>query len=618
MEPFSIRCTTCGAGLRVRKPDVIGQIVSCPKCSSMVMVERPTSSTPSEIAPTSSRAARCTAATAALRSTSYDQIEHLLAEGSPPQPVNDATAAQPVRANAPPPHPSNATRHVAGEDSQAPHRPVVDDRAPPPSPAAVSGTSVPHPPPHLADATPAPHEDWSSPGQRTARQWMVYAFAGVLGGGLALAAVSFLASRSVPNSRQIAQATQVFRDPSPAAAEDSPSMEASDEAVIPKPQTASIPPDRLDEPPVQRAQPPSGQRDLSPPTTVQKPILAEITEPLPPAPNPSFPTPAPLRAPVDRFADIDLVSHDQSRPTSQRLGQFDLPAEFRSQLGLDPPAREPIPPVDVDSHLRLPVNGMKFNAGLGDFLQLVSQMSAVPITIRPLGLRNGQLTLDSPVRLDGNDATVADLLASALRPLRLGYAIESGHVVVDRLENLSGELWLRKHDVHDLLESGMTENSLSDAVRMLVDPHGWGTGERDAKFLLKDSHLVLKDTEAAHFDALILLNKFRAARGLSLVGPLARSQVQFGWRSSPKILAQQVSIRSSAKTTFGEVVSQLDSAVEPSLHVIADWEALAPLGWEFGSAIEFAPSETQFAKVLDELAPRVRSTTVSPLVGSYS
>ena len=42
MELFAIHCTTCKARLKVTDDSVIGQILSCPKCSSMVMIEAPT------------------------------------------------------------------------------------------------------------------------------------------------------------------------------------------------------------------------------------------------------------------------------------------------------------------------------------------------------------------------------------------------------------------------------------------------------------------------------------------------------------------------------------------------------------------------------------------------
>jgi hypothetical protein len=41
VELFSITCTTCSTRLKVRDRAVIGQILACPKCNSMVMVEPP-------------------------------------------------------------------------------------------------------------------------------------------------------------------------------------------------------------------------------------------------------------------------------------------------------------------------------------------------------------------------------------------------------------------------------------------------------------------------------------------------------------------------------------------------------------------------------------------------
>lgn len=38
---FTIRCTTCNAKLAVKNEALIGQILACPKCESMVLVERP-------------------------------------------------------------------------------------------------------------------------------------------------------------------------------------------------------------------------------------------------------------------------------------------------------------------------------------------------------------------------------------------------------------------------------------------------------------------------------------------------------------------------------------------------------------------------------------------------
>ncbi len=40
-EPFSVQCLTCGSRLRVTDPAIVGTIAACPRCNSMVQIERP-------------------------------------------------------------------------------------------------------------------------------------------------------------------------------------------------------------------------------------------------------------------------------------------------------------------------------------------------------------------------------------------------------------------------------------------------------------------------------------------------------------------------------------------------------------------------------------------------
>ena len=41
VELFKITCVTCRAGLSVRNESIIGQIVACPRCGSMVEIVSP-------------------------------------------------------------------------------------------------------------------------------------------------------------------------------------------------------------------------------------------------------------------------------------------------------------------------------------------------------------------------------------------------------------------------------------------------------------------------------------------------------------------------------------------------------------------------------------------------
>ena len=40
-QPFSVTCVTCSSRLRVSRPELVGSIVSCPKCQSMVQLAPP-------------------------------------------------------------------------------------------------------------------------------------------------------------------------------------------------------------------------------------------------------------------------------------------------------------------------------------------------------------------------------------------------------------------------------------------------------------------------------------------------------------------------------------------------------------------------------------------------
>ncbi|MDX1926035.1 MAG: hypothetical protein SFV81_05930 [Pirellulaceae bacterium] len=73
MEPFTIQCATCQSLIRVRNPKMIGQIVNCPKCNSMLQVTKPqVTETPVTETP------------AAESSTSVTQTPQTIGTGTPP------------------------------------------------------------------------------------------------------------------------------------------------------------------------------------------------------------------------------------------------------------------------------------------------------------------------------------------------------------------------------------------------------------------------------------------------------------------------------------------------------------------------------------------------------
>lgn len=234
MQPFSINCTTCQARLTVRSAAAIGQILSCPRCHSMVLVEPPGSS-PAETPPAASPAARPDGGTQALPDTLAD--DPLVTDsGFPAGPGNDSEAEirQPP-ADAPPadsgwaetvgelpltdqawgsgePPPSTVKSRWKGESVT----PRDGSEEPLESADAADGALVEgqlaeddgHSSNTLsrdeisqdeisAGAGPVlPDAAWSSPATRRLSRWLLLGVSGVTGVVLAFLVLGFLLSRS--------------------------------------------------------------------------------------------------------------------------------------------------------------------------------------------------------------------------------------------------------------------------------------------------------------------------------------------------------------------------------------------------------------------------------------
>ena len=93
MESFSICCTTCQARLRVRDSAAVGQILACPKCGSMILVEAPAVR---QSARNNTQTADSVQPPAAVIGSSFDHVDELLADPAP-QDRADSVAPETAR-----------------------------------------------------------------------------------------------------------------------------------------------------------------------------------------------------------------------------------------------------------------------------------------------------------------------------------------------------------------------------------------------------------------------------------------------------------------------------------------------------------------------------------------
>ncbi len=135
MVLFHLKCETCSAQLSVRSMSAIGQILECPRCSSMVQVQPPPNWTPPEAPPASDSREETNAENSA---------ENTAGEGA-----RDASGPAPARQD--PPTRQDSQESAPGSDQQQPDSPAKEKR-----PARGAG---------------GPREQPATNGERPPRRW---------------------------------------------------------------------------------------------------------------------------------------------------------------------------------------------------------------------------------------------------------------------------------------------------------------------------------------------------------------------------------------------------------------------------------------------------------------
>ncbi len=625
MDPFVICCSTCRTQLKVSNPQIVGKIVHCPSCRSMVLVEAPRSAA-MDLANTIDDASLQPPTRSGFEST-LDQIDDLLKDS-----LHGTVSLQS----------SDQARWRGTPEVQA-----VDQ------PAHPSDVSI-----NPLD----PHWVASHPRQRTRRR--VLTATAVTAFALLGIAIGWLSQfRTSEPARDIPIAGQMEGDipakdsredglpaQDPATAEsdassatkvasalpdhdlgvDSPARDLSPEsATVANPtdnrtrpgETAGLDPDS-DRPPPDSASDTRPLDDIEDntlrlashagrlATLAEAEAMADAGErPAPDRPssalandgatealraeNPNAPVVA-----IDHFADLfdnrDASSTGRSqhgahtvlkasqprRDVSQIV--LNLPDEFRTLAQTLPPERTnsglPRKPVDVAARLDDSLSRVQIDGGVSDVLQLIAQASTIPLTLRPDGLRYSRINPSAATSVHCTDTTIRDVLNLCLTQHRLGFRADGGHVLIDRENVLTKKQLIHKHYIDDLARSGINPDELTSLVHQLVQPLSWRSIDDPPELTVAGDSLMLRHNELAHFQTLHLLERLRIACGMQLQGSMDRSEFGNDWQRRAE-LNQPVALRAQRNDDLNSMFRNLNELAGKTTHILVDWHAIAESGW---------------------------------------
>lgn len=300
---------------------------------------------------------------------------------------------------------------------------------------------------------------------------------------------------------------------------------------------------------------------------------------------------------------LPIPSTDDSSTKSNAadVAASDLPPSGEHQPAPRTLKRVPARTVNMNARLADSVPGIDVQGQpLVDFLELISAMSTVPITLDADAILDLGQTAASPVQLHLTDASVADVLQTALEPLRLGYQLRDGQLIVgyppqEKLRQV-------RYNVADLVgDDSAALGELGAVVRRMIAPASWQQVGGKATMVTGKAVLLVEQTEPAHAQILNFCEKLRVARGLPLKSRYDPSRFVLNTREdkAQELLAKPISANFAAPTPLADAIKWLRQAT--GAVIVIDHESLAREGASAQSECEALAVNKPLAKLLDDL-----------------
>jgi len=553
VEPFKIICETCQAKLSVRNESLIGKIVACPRCDSMVEITPPT-------------------AAASLSVTAVEAVVSELpttaSSASPilPESVADVSAA------------TEQTAHSAAEQ------------------AATLAAS--------AEATKVKIIVWSL------ASFLIGAT--FVGGVLYSRSPSTKeATAQLPTPQKTSPASIDPAPPTPKEPVAHASAIVATPPKVPHPVTpkADVPEPTGDvpEPIFEASVGAQAEAELA----AQSSPLTHAAKGLTPEQAPRI---ARRFDPLDFDPEsLTLATVDRPIVTVEPLASdaLDEPVkiseEVPSTLPLvrrGPDANKEARERDALKHFALLIPQVKIDAmSLVDCLRLFSQLSGVPVSVAPEQLLMAGISPKRKVSLDATELSLGEMLNRILKPLHLTYAAQGAQVVVVRQEATKHREI--NYPTSDLVSAETSEEQLASWVEQLVAPTSWQSAGGEGTLEATTGILRIEATQQVQYQVLILLERLRLARKLPPKGHYPVERL-VGIRTQALL---QERLAKSTTFTFSQFTPIDDIFVhwqtELGAPLLIDWPALAEAEiWPatpIACAIREQPWFTALEKVLEPL-----------------
>ncbi|HET6879597.1 MAG TPA: DUF1559 domain-containing protein, partial [Pirellulales bacterium] len=264
-----------------------------------------------------------------------------------------------------------------------------------------------------------------------------------------------------------------------------------------------------------------------------------------------------------------------------------------------PPPKQP--QVDLTERLGERVASIELPpTTLAELVDLLSQISTVPIALDRHALEAAGVEPDVRVTLSLTDATITDILDEALRPYDLKYVEVGGQLVVTAPPDSERPLEQTQLHVADLAASAEDAEQLARLIETFVVPSAWQRAGGAGSIEVADRTLALEQTAAVAGETADFLDKLRLCRERPVARREGRrlSLATRGTRAAEK-LAKPVTATFAEPTRLKDIAAHLQKTV--GIEIVFDGLGLAEAGASPAVTAKFAANEEPLGEALDHL-----------------
>jgi hypothetical protein len=547
MQPFPMHCTTCRAKLIVSKPELLGQILACPSCSSMVQIP--------DVPPGFQ-----------VPENANDTVDDFgyLSEDNP----NDDI-----------PIGGSDDNLLASAQSDSPARqdqPIVE-----PSVAVVDELA------EQADLLPLA---WNSDESQENKRKLVVIGLCVSGLITIASIVGFVVFPGSDESNQFAQQSNVPTQDTAEQPEQltTPHSENSDAVDV-------------QDPPEQQQQP-----EQSEPPANTEPTTSETTDPalLPETEQPTTKPETPSAAPpgFEANPETSIETGDLSNilvDVAPFLGNSANPILTSPERPAMPnPASNPRAAIEVNIEAGLsftvPQLIIEEELPLFQFFYLVTALGNFPVTVDLQSLELSGTSLFSPVSISAENQTLAAILTTVLDPLGLAPVQNGGHVIIRHQQHISPEVLRSDIPLEQIEKLDLTTVELSDIVnRSLGDPRKPIASIAAGDIANESTGLTIQGDQRIQDQVQRLLQRMLQAEKLQAIDGLANELD--AWEQ----YQQNSSLNFHRKTPLVRILAYLNS--ETGLHFQVNWDQLWKVGWTPTSQVTLVTDNETLLSGLEQL-----------------